>query len=145
MWVCDSMPNAVLTTQEYALRRRVATYKSKEHPRWKCGCDADTFRTQRLRCTCHELRMKVMCYATCSHWDRWSGKNDRNILLTSIFFDPGARQPENGNSVLRCSQQKSLGDVTEAQVSTEHISFARIDVKLFAHSVLIFFPSTTPR
>ena len=49
--------------------------------------------------------MKVMCYATCSHWDRWSTNTSHRIIFSSI---PGAGQAENVHSVLRCSQQNRL-------------------------------------
>ena len=54
------------------------------------------------------LRMKVICYATCSHWDRWSLETSHWLKFSSI---PGAGQAENMHSISVCSQQKSLGDV----------------------------------
>ena len=54
-------------------------------------------------------------------------KRHTDLNFSSI---PGAGQAENIHSVLRCSQQKSLSDVTQTQEFTEHTSFTHLDLKM---------------
>ena len=50
-----------------------------------------------------------------------------NVTLTKFSAISGAGQAENMHSVSRCSQQKSLGDVTETQEFTKHSPSAHFD------------------
>ena len=116
-----------------------------------CAHSSNTFRTQnvwdarvmKMRCTAHES--DVLCNVL-TLGSMVKERTIKNMTLTWNFFDSQERDElKTVYSVLRCSQTKSLGDVTETQESTEHILLRTPWRKTDAHSVLISFPSATPR
>ena len=97
----------------------------------RCAHFPNSFRTQNvcnasvIKMRCNVRESDVLCNVARTGID---GQQKRHTDFNFCSI-PGAGQAENMYSVLRCSQQKSLGDVTETQEFTEHISFAHLDAR----------------